>query len=176
MVLSPSANCYAIWPSKRWTTRGHLLRNTKLPPNFSPDSPTSIRNWTQWSESKLGALGPNWQSITARKETRQDSIAVELPKGSYLLGFHPRNGHAKSLDSAPQFDRARPTPANQMYRVVPFFSLIAAFSLLLIASLVGLFSAFSRKPSTPRQPSQRKFPLPSIFSGAAFKKGLKSPA
>jgi hypothetical protein len=136
-------------------------------PDFDPQLDSMVRVQAGRLRSKLAEYYAS--------EGAQDSIAVELPKGSYLLGFHPRNGHAKSLGAASQFDSARVTPSNQYVSSRTFFIAIGALSVLLIASLVGLFSVFSRKSSVPSTAVTAEIPPAINIFWHGFQKGPEEP-
>jgi hypothetical protein len=108
-------------------------------------------------------------------EGAHDTIAVELPKGSYLLGFHPRNNHPLTVGTTPQPDSIPSAQANRFVSRRTFFIAISVLSALLLVSLVGLFSAFLHKrPSTTTAATAQNPSAISIF-WKGFQKGPEEP-
>jgi hypothetical protein len=106
-------------------------------------------------------------------EGARDTIGVELPKGSYLLTFHSRTPNLPN--HAPGFQSDLPHPQNgQFVTRRTFFFAVGALSLLLLTSLIGLFSVFTRKQPTVIPHTVAVPPAIQIF-WKGFQKGPEDP-
>ena len=136
-------------------------------PDFDPQQDSMVRVQAGRLRSKLAEYYAT--------EGAHDVIAVELPKGSYLLGFHPRNNHPPTAVNPLRPDGLLPDRSNQYVSRRTFFIAIAVLSALLLVSLISLFSAFSRKrPSSTTAAAAEVPPSINIF-WKGFQKGPEEP-
>jgi len=98
MARNPSANCFAILPNTFWTSGNHrqcrinnavsLKSSIKLRPKSlgrQPDFDPQLDSMVRVQAGRLRAKLAEYYA----SEGAADHVWVELPKGTYVLSFHP---------------------------------------------------------------------------------------
>lgn len=136
-------------------------------PDFDPQLDSMVRVQAGRLRSKLAEYYAS--------EGLHDSIAVELPKGSYLLGFHPRNNLPPASISASQVATAPSSQASQYVSRRTFFTAVSALSVLLVMALIAFITEFSRKRPAPNTAAAAEIPQAINIFWRGFQKGPEQP-
>jgi hypothetical protein len=106
-------------------------------------------------------------------EGAQDTIGVDLPRGSYLLTFHPRtpaqNAPPQAMTVPAAAERVPSTVLLSTYRLV-----VAALSICLLAALLGLMLLNRARIASAKVPVAEPNPALHTFWGG-FQKGPEGP-
>jgi hypothetical protein len=136
-------------------------------PDFDPQLDSMVRVQAGRLRSKLAEYYAS--------EGAQDQLAVELPKGSYLLNFHPRaphssNGHTYSADIANTHNEATVTRGS-------FVAAVSVLSALLLAAVIALVAVILHRRAEPQTGATTAAQIPpgirTFWNG--FQKGPEEP-
>jgi hypothetical protein len=136
-------------------------------PDFDPQLDSMVRVQAGRLRSKL--------SEYYASEGAQDQLAVELPKGSYLLNFHARtplsgNGHLHSAEIAHTQNGATVARGS-------FVAAVTVLTALLLAALIALFAVVLHKRGEPQTGASPVAQIPpgirTFWTG--FQKGPEEP-
>lgn len=136
-------------------------------PDFDPQQDSMVRVQAGRLRSKLAEYYAT--------EGVHDRIGVELPKGSYLLGFHPRNHDQPAAATPPSLEVLAARQANQYVSRRTFFIAISVLSALLLLALISLFWTFPHKRVPSATASAAEVPPAISIFWRGFQKGPEEP-
>lgn len=121
--------------------------------HFDPQADSTVRVQAGRLRTKLAEYYAS--------EGAEDSILVELPKGSYVLSFHHRSAGTRSHSGGPFLHEADEAPPQNTSR-----NWLAAFvvaSILLAASLAAVVVLVSARKSAPPMLATNLEPVPAVL-------------
>lgn len=121
--------------------------------HFDPQSDSTVRVQAGRLRTKLAEYYAS--------DGAEDSILVELPKGTYVLAFHHRSAGARTNSGGSFLHEAEDAPAqNTSKNWLPAF---VVASILLAASLVAVAVLVSTRKSAPQTLANNLEPVPAVL-------------
>ncbi|MGC2555839.1 MAG: hypothetical protein WA416_13430 [Candidatus Sulfotelmatobacter sp.] len=121
--------------------------------HFDPQADSTVRVQAGRLRTKLAEYYAS--------EGAEDSILVELPKGSYVLSFHHRSAGTRSHSGGPFLHEAEEAPAR--HTSMNWLAAFVVASILLAASLVAIAMLLSARKSASPTLASNPEPVPAVL-------------